>query len=200
MSEIFSAYRPILRDKLSLILLLPACLENTGVNVMWTYYGAFYVQQHGFGVEQVGWVSLAAGLGVLLGQTPAGSQFGERPRLLFIVDSTGSGSLIGLSVMLAITSSAAITFMALGWLLHGLVMVSTVVLLVGQSPAGRGTTLSFYGSVMSFGMAMGAVLGGLVLAIAGFFLLGVCTLILPTASAVLMTFWARPPPVSPPST
>jgi predicted MFS family arabinose efflux permease len=39
--EIFSAYRPVLRDRPSLILIIAACLENTGVNGMWTYYGAF---------------------------------------------------------------------------------------------------------------------------------------------------------------
>jgi len=182
LADIPSAYRPILRDQSSLILVIAACLENTGVNVMWTYYGAFYVQQHGFGVEQVGWVSLAAGLGVLVGQTAAGTRFGGRPQVLFIVGCAGSGSLIGLSVILAIPSSA-ITLMAIGWLLHGLVMVSTVVMLVGQSPAGRATTLSFYGSAMSLGMAMGAVLGGLALTVAGFFALGLSTLILPMASA-----------------
>jgi hypothetical protein len=38
--------------------------------------------------------------------------------------------------------------MAAGWLMHGLVMVSTVVLLVGQSPAGRATTLTLYGAAL----------------------------------------------------
>jgi MFS transporter, DHA1 family, inner membrane transport protein len=201
LADISSAYRLILRDQSSLILVVAASLENTGVNVMWTYYGAFYVQQHGFGVDQIGWVSLAAGLGVLLGQTAAGTRLGGRPKILFIVGCAGSGSLIGLSVMLAIPPSAAITLMAIGWLLHGLVMVSTVVLLVGQSPAGRATTLTFYGSAMSLGMAMGAVLGGLALSVAGFFALGVCTLILPMASVVILSF--RPPAVAavaPPST
>jgi predicted MFS family arabinose efflux permease len=83
LADIASAYRPILRDQSSRILVVAACLENTGVNVTWTYYGAFYVQQHGFGVEQVGWVSLAAGLGVLLGQTAAGTRFGGRPQIPF---------------------------------------------------------------------------------------------------------------------
>jgi predicted MFS family arabinose efflux permease len=55
-----------------MILLIAACVENIGVNAMWTYYGAFYVQRYGFGADQVGWVSLAAGLGVLIGQTAAG--------------------------------------------------------------------------------------------------------------------------------
>jgi predicted MFS family arabinose efflux permease len=40
---------------------------------------------------------------------------------------------------------------------------------------------------MSFGMALGAVFGGLALAMAGYFALGVCTMTLPTASAVLVS-------------
>ena len=61
LDEILSANQPVLRDRLSLILILAACSENIGVNTMWTYYGAFYVERHGFNVKEVGWVSLAAG-------------------------------------------------------------------------------------------------------------------------------------------
>jgi len=47
----FTAYRPIIRHRSSLILIVAACLENAGVNAMWTYYGAFYVQQYAFSTE-----------------------------------------------------------------------------------------------------------------------------------------------------
>jgi predicted MFS family arabinose efflux permease len=140
--EILSAYQPVLRDRPSLILILAACSENIGVNTMWTYYRAFYVERHGFNVEEVGWVSLAAGFGVFLGRMAAGTRLGERPYALFIGGCAGSGSLIGLSVMLALRATAAMALMATGWLLHGLTMVSAVVLLVGKSPAGRATILS----------------------------------------------------------
>ena len=188
LTEIFSAYRPVLRDRPSLILIVAAALENTGVNAMWTYYGAFYVQRHGFSIEQVGWVSLAAGFGVFLGQIATGTRLGGRPHALFIGGCAGSGSLIGLSVMLALPATAAMALMATGWLLHGLTMVSAVVLLVGQSPAGRATILTLYGSAMSFGMALGAVFGGAALAIAGYYALGVCTMALPIAAVVLVSF------------
>ena len=187
LNEIFFAYQPVLRDRPSLILIAAACLENSGVNAMWTYYGAFYVQRYGFSIEQVGWVSLAAGCGVFLGQMAAGTRLGGRPRALFIGGCAGSGSLIGLSVMLPLPATAAMTLMASGWLLHGLTMVSAVVLLVGQSAAGRATILTVYGSAMSFGMALGAVFGGVALAAAGYFAFGVCTMVLPTASAVLVS-------------
>jgi MFS transporter, DHA1 family, inner membrane transport protein len=188
LTEIFSAYRPVLRDRPSLILIVAAALENTGVNAMWTYYGAFYVQRHGFSIEQVGWVSLAAGFGVFLGQMAAGTRPGERPRALFIGGCAGSGSLIGLSVMFPLPATAAMALMATGWLLHGLTMVSAVVILVGQSPAGRATILTLYGSAMSFGMALGAVVGGAALAVAGYYALGVCTMALPIAAVVLVSF------------
>jgi predicted MFS family arabinose efflux permease len=68
-----------------------------------------------------------------------------------------------------------------------MVMVSTVVLLVGRSPAGRAMTLTLNGSAMSLGMALGAGLGGLVLAGAGYLALGVCTLALPLASVALVS-------------
>jgi len=130
---------------------------------------------------------LAAGLGVLVGQTAAGGWLGRRPGLLFTVGCTGSGSLVGLSLMLALPAPAAMALMAAGWLMHGLVMVSTVVLLVVHSPAGRATTLTLYGSAMSFGMALGAGLGGIALAGAGYFALGVCTVALPLVSVILVS-------------
>jgi MFS transporter, DHA1 family, inner membrane transport protein len=193
LKSMLAAYRPLLRHRRSMILILAACIENAGVNAMWTYYGAFYVQHYAFSTEQVGWVSLAAGLGVLVGQTAAGGRLGGRPELLFIAGCVGSGSLIGLSLILPLSAIAALPLMAAGWLTHGVVMVSTVVLLVSRSPAGRATTLTLNGSAMSFGMALGAALGGLVLAGTGYFGLGVCTLALPLTSAVLVWIYRLGP-------
>jgi predicted MFS family arabinose efflux permease len=187
LTSVLAAYRPVLRHRPTLTLIVAACVENAGVNAMWTYYGAFYVQHYAFSTEQVGWVSLAAGLGVLVGQTAAGGWLGRRPELLFTVGCTGSGSLVGLSLMLALPAPAAMALMAAGWLMHGLVMVSTIVLLVVRSPAGRATTLTLYGSAMSFGMALGAGLGGIALAGAGYFALGACTVALPLVSVVLVS-------------
>jgi DHA1 family inner membrane transport protein len=153
---------------------------------MWTYYGAFYVQQHVFHTQQVGWVSLAAGLGVLLGQTVAGGRLGSQPGHLFLLGCLGAGPLIGLSLMLPLPAPAAVACMAAGWLMHGMIMVSTVVLLLGQSPAGRATTLTLYGAAMNLGVALGAALGGLALARGGYVTLGLCTLALPLVSAVLV--------------
>jgi len=170
--------------------IVAACLEHAGVWAMWTYYGAFYVQQHALSTQQIGWVSLAAGLGVLLGQTAAGGRLGGRPRRLFLLGCLGSGPLIGLSLLLPLPTPAAVALMAAGWLMHGLIMVSTVVLLVEQSPAGRATTLTLYAAAMNLGVALGAALGGLALAQAGYVALGLCTLALPLVAAVLV--WCGP--------
>jgi predicted MFS family arabinose efflux permease len=85
LQRILAAYRPLICHRASRTCIVAACLEQTGVWVMWTYYGAFYVQQYAFSTPQIGWVSLAAGLGVLLGQTAAGGRLGSRPGHLFLV-------------------------------------------------------------------------------------------------------------------
>jgi predicted MFS family arabinose efflux permease len=184
--RMMTAYQPLVRHHVSLTLIVAACLEHTGVWTMWTYYGAFYVQQHAFSTPQVGWVSLAAGLGVLLGQTAAGGRLGHQPGRLFVVGCLGSGPLIGLSLLLPLPALTAVVLMAAGWLMHGMIMVSTVIVLVRQSPAGRATTLTLYGAAMNLGIALGAALGGLALAQAGYVGLGWCTLVLPLVSAVLI--------------
>ena len=176
---IFAGYQPLLQNRPTVILLIAACIENIGVNAMWTYYGAFYVQRYGFAADQVGWVSLAAGLGVVIGQTAAGGRLGAHSRLLFIAGCLGSGTLIGLSLILPLPVVAAITLMAAGWLTHGMVMVSTVVLLVDRSPAGRAVTLTLNSSAQSFGWAVGAGTGGIVLAAVGYVGLGLLTLAVP---------------------
>jgi DHA1 family inner membrane transport protein len=186
LKTILAAYRPLVRHRASWTLIVAACLEHAGVWAMWTYYGAFYVQQHAFSTPQVGGVSLAAGLGVLLGQTAAGGRLGRRPGHLFLVGCIGTGPLIGLSLMLPLPARSAVALMAAGWLMHGMIMVSTVVLLVGQSPAGRATMLTLYGAVMNLGVALGAALGGVALARAGYGALGLCTLALPLVAAALV--------------
>jgi predicted MFS family arabinose efflux permease len=176
--SIFESYRPLLQHRPTIVLFIAACVENIGVNAMWTYYGAFYVQRYGFAADQVGWVSLAAGLGVPAGQTAAGGWFGGHPRLTFTAACVGSGSFIGLSLMLPLSAVLAITLMAAGWLAHGVVMVSTVILLVDGSPAGRAVTLTLNSSAQSFRWAVGAGGGGVVLAAPGYVGLGVWTLVL----------------------
>jgi predicted MFS family arabinose efflux permease len=44
LTSILVAYRPLVRHRASLILIVAACLEHAGVWAMWTYYGTFYVQ------------------------------------------------------------------------------------------------------------------------------------------------------------
>jgi predicted MFS family arabinose efflux permease len=70
--------------------------------------------------------------------------------------------------------------------MHGTVMVSTVVLLVGHSSAGRATTLTLYGAAMNLGVALGATLGGIALARAGYVALGLCAMALPLVAVVVV--------------
>jgi predicted MFS family arabinose efflux permease len=51
--SILAAYRPIFQHRTTLALIVADCVENIGVNAMWTYYGAFYVQRYGFSTAQV---------------------------------------------------------------------------------------------------------------------------------------------------
>jgi len=91
LQSILVAYRPFVRHRASLTLIVAACLEHAGVWTIWTYYGAFYVQQHRFTTQQVGWVSLTAGLGVLLGQTAAGGRLGGHQGASFLWGASAQG-------------------------------------------------------------------------------------------------------------
>jgi hypothetical protein len=57
-----AAYGPLVQHWTRVLLIAAAGLEQAGTWVMWTYYGAYYVERHAFNTRQVGWVSLAGGL------------------------------------------------------------------------------------------------------------------------------------------
>jgi predicted MFS family arabinose efflux permease len=59
------------------------------------------------------------------------------------------------------------------------------VLQVGHSPAGRATTLTLYGAAMNLGISLGAVLGGIALARAGYVALGLYTMALPLVTSIV---------------
>jgi predicted MFS family arabinose efflux permease len=117
LKSILAAYRPLIRDHASLILIVAACLENAGVNAMWTYYGAFYVQQYSFSTEQVGW-DHATGAVIATRSGGQRRRATGRASVLFIVVVRFRAAL-GLSLILPLPAAAAVVLMAAGWLMHG---------------------------------------------------------------------------------
>ena len=68
----------------------------------------------------------------------------------------------------------------------GVYLVSVVLALTGESPAGRGTTMVANGSAVVFGNAIGSAIGGLLLAVGGYALMALHPPLATVAAAVLI--------------
>ena len=166
-------------------------LLSAGGWFIWTYLGAFLIQQYGFSTAEVGWAWFVVGLGLLAGGLAGGSPLGKAPlRPLLAVTAVGAGVCFGGGFGLAVTGWAAVGLITAGTLLHGVTQVASAVLLSQETPGGHAATMTLRGSAQSLGAALGAGFGGALLPIAGFGALGLIALACCVGGALL----ARPAP------
>jgi DHA1 family inner membrane transport protein len=138
-----------------------------------TYAGAFFVQRHGLGIREVGWIYTANGVALLLGTLLAGRRLGSLPpRPLIIGSRAVSGALLGLALLLQLGLVQSVALLALGVFLVGLSGATTSALLADETSTARATALALNGSAMNLGTAAGASLGGLLLVFIGYPALG----------------------------
>jgi DHA1 family inner membrane transport protein len=170
-AAIVESYAPLLSDRRMTTLYAATALFATGWMGAGTYIGAYMVDEHGFSIRQVGLVYMVGGGGVFAGSLLGAGRSGSiGVARLFILSSAsmallwaflfGGGSLVG----------ALVPTLLLGviGLLGGMGLVSLTTLIANETPAGPSTTMVLRGSVFNLGSAFGALLGGLLLAQAGY--------------------------------
>jgi MFS transporter, DHA1 family, inner membrane transport protein len=185
--DILSAYQPLVAHRPTLGLIGGSLLGNAGVWAFLTYLGAFYVQQHGYTVQQVGWVYLVAGGAVVAGTLAVAGRLGTLPlRPLLIAGRLVNAATLGAALMLPLPALATVGLIMLQAGTNGMSVVAGALLLTRESPAGRATTMTLNSGANNVGTALGAALGGLMLAIASYPAIGLCAALLCCASAYLV--------------
>jgi predicted MFS family arabinose efflux permease len=156
-----------------------------------TYLGAFLGTTVGLSPQQVGLVYALVGGSYAIGSTVAMGRLGRIPaRTMVSVSTLVSGLLVG--PMLMVPKPALVLPLLLGASLAAAVCRAGVVsLLAAESPAGAGTTMLLNGSVINFGSAGGAIMGGALIALGGYGALGIGLPICAAAAAVLAWWPAR---------
>lgn len=189
---LLAPYGVIVRHRPTVLFLAASLVGNVGLWNVQTYLGAFWIEQHGLTLHQVGWAVLVQGLGGLAGSWLMSSPIGRLPpRRLLVVNRLGTGLLIAAPFVLPIPTLAAVACFALGYVLGGMGTIATTLALTSDAPAARATTLTLNGAAWSVGIALGAASGGLALALGGYVALGLCAVSTMAMASGLLLLSAR---------
>ncbi|MCA1645186.1 MAG: MFS transporter [Chloroflexi bacterium] len=171
--KMLAAYSPLIRDNATLAVLGSNFLRSSGVWAMGTYVGAFLVVEHGLTVQQASLAFAAGGGGIFVGSLLAGSRVGAvPPRPLLVSSGLIGGVLIGAAMALPVAPSAVFALTFVGFVVNGIGNVASSTLLIDETRASRATTMSLNGAALSLSSAVGGSLGGLLLALGGYHLIG----------------------------
>ena len=118
-------------------------------------------------------MTFVQGLGFLCGSLTMSGPFGKlSPRTLLVGGRIASGLMMTGIFIVPAPTPVAVLMMALGAWTGALSTIATTLVLANESPAGHAATMTLNGSAWSVGIAIGASLGGIVLALGGWPALG----------------------------
>ena len=197
--HILDAYQPLIRHRPTFGLILATLLGNAGHWVTMTYLGAFLAERHGYTTQQIGLVYLVPGTALCIGYAMAGGRITGLPlRPLATTTRTMVGACLAGVVALSIPALAAVSLLGVMAGMHAIALVAVVLLLMQGSPTSRATTITLNTVALSLGQALGAMLGGLMLSLGDFPLLGLYALTL-SGTAALLIWITRVAPIAPPA-
>jgi len=190
--QLFSAaYAPLLRDSTTVRLLLVTAIRSVCWIGFLTYMGAFLSEAQGFSTRQIGIVYMIGAAGFAIGCSIAGRMFGpERTRQAVGVSCVVSG-ILTLAAVNASSPWLAVVFITLLAMASAVVGIGATFLVSTASPAEPGTTMLLNGSMVNFGSAVGAAVGGGLIALNGYQALGMGLPIFALVGAVLVLWPQR---------
>ncbi len=190
--SVVSAYKPLLADAEMVRLYGATFLRSVGWLGFLTYFGAFLADEVGFSTRQIGLVYMVSGVGYLLGSLIAGRRRGSTSLAVFASVMT---LITGLTVLLSMTTASMPWLVIAGvcgvTLSSSFAWVMFTTLLTTMTPVGQGTTMSLNSTVVSIGSASGGIVGGIMIAAAGYTVLGIGLAVALIASALLIIQGAR---------
>jgi DHA1 family inner membrane transport protein len=167
-ATLLDAYRPLLHDIGMRRLYGCSVMRSLCWFGMITYLGAALGDRFGISTSEVGIVYMLVGSGYLAGSLVAGralarfhvsSLVAVGNSVMGLMLMTALSGMVGFRIAIGLLSIAAFAG-AVGW-------VGLTALLTSETPAGAGTTMVLNGSLYNIGAAIGAGLGGILLATGG---------------------------------
>ncbi|HYI16571.1 MAG TPA: MFS transporter [Thermomicrobiales bacterium] len=173
-STILATYRPLVRHERMRLIYAAQFLRGVAWTGFLTYLGAFATDELDASVQLAGFFWLMISPGFMVGSLLVGGRLRRvNPRGAFALTTTTMGALIGLTLITQ--PPIPVTFLLLFAiaLFGGIAEVAAAGIVSSETPAPQGATMSLHSSVLRFGTATGALVGGGLLALGGFSLLGV---------------------------
>jgi len=182
--EIVAAYTPLLRHSPTLRLYGVTTLRAVTFIGLLTYLGAFLADEFDIDTRTVGFIYTAGGIGSAAASLLGGRVHFRSPR-------TVVGALIALNgvttgiVLLSASIWATVPALMITTGSSALAGVVIATLFVRESPAGTATTMVLNGTLLNVGAAVGAGLGGVLIALGGYSALGIGLPLFAFAAAAL---------------
>jgi predicted MFS family arabinose efflux permease len=179
---VLAAYRPLVRDRRMLALYGATALRALGWLGPFVYLGAFYADERGLSLRQIGVAYMLASGGMFVGNLAAGQWLGGTDLRRAFAVTTGIMALAwGAIFTLPLTAPQTVAAAMIASFAAGMSWISLTTLLAAETPAGPGTTMTLNGSVFALGSALGTAVGGVLVGVGGYHLLGIglpaCTLV-----------------------
>jgi predicted MFS family arabinose efflux permease len=184
---VLNAYRPLLRSRPMLALFSSGTVRAMGWFGVLVYVGAFFIEHYEFSVQRVGLVYFVGGLAYVAGTLAAAGRLGGMNlRWLFSATTFGTGS-VWLPVYAGwFSANVALGLATVAFFLGAVGFVAHTTIVAQESPAQPSTTLVLNGSLFNIGAAGGAALGGIMLGVGGYVLIGWTVPVLFVVAAMLI--------------
>lgn len=192
-----SAYRPLIGSRSMTTLFGASITRAIGWMGLITYLGAFWADQHGLSVADIGFTSMFIGIWYFIGTKLGGRLTSISLRPLFGTSTMLCAVAFGMAIAAPVSVWIAILLLCAAAATGGIGFVALTAIISTETPAGQGTTMSLNGALFTLGSAFGGALGGGLLAAGGCGALGSGLMGFMILSAVMVWHpaWLRVPAV-----
>jgi predicted MFS family arabinose efflux permease len=187
LGAVLDAYRPLARRRSLLALYAVSAMRMACWIGLFTFLGAFLIEDRGFATGAVSVAYVVGGAGSFLGSLGAArlmSRFPVRP--LVAAATAAQAALLTAVFALPLGAVGPLVLLPVAAACGSVGFVGVATLLTEETTGGASTTMVLNGSAINIGSAAGIALGGVLLAGGGYAALGLGLPILALAAAVLV--------------
>ncbi|HET9661243.1 MAG TPA: MFS transporter [Thermomicrobiales bacterium] len=166
------AYEPLLHHSPTIRLLSATAIRSVCWLGFLTYMGAFLHDEQGLSTREIGLVYTVGATGFAIGCSLSGRFIGASKTRVAVGVGCVVTALATVAIVNATSAWLAVAMITILAMASSVVAIGVTFLISTESPAEQGTTMLLNGSVINFGTAAGAALGGGLIALDGYRALG----------------------------